>query len=75
MLEKFISENLEYDVKSFETTDDLYNRYLKYCTAYNYSPVSRTKFGHEVRKGGIGARYLYKGKVARWGVKLLPCKY
>jgi hypothetical protein len=75
MIEKFIKENIERDIKHFETTDDLYERYLNFSRFNNFDPVSRVKFAHAIRKIGVGVRHSFRGKAARWGVKLLPCKY
>jgi hypothetical protein len=75
LLEKFIEENLNKDIKSFETTDCLYERYQLYCKFHNLIPITRRKFAFEIRKCNIGARHSFQGKPARWGVRLLPCKY
>lgn len=74
-MEKFIEENIEYDIKQFETTDDLYKRYLKFCRFYNFKAVSRRKFAFEIRIFNLGVKHIYKGLPSRWGVRLLPCKY
>ncbi|AND10397.1 hypothetical protein Bt4C1_25375 [Bacillus thuringiensis serovar alesti] len=75
MFEKFIEENIERDNKNFELSDDLYKRYLVYCITYNLKPISRRSFGFRLTKERIGVWHKSKGKYARWGVKLLPCKY
>ncbi|ANS50185.1 hypothetical protein BM86_30695 [Bacillus thuringiensis] len=75
MIGKFVEENLERDIKSFEVTNDLYKRYLKYCKTYNLKAISRTSFGYRLSQERIGAWHKSKGKAARWGVKLLTCKY
>lgn len=74
-MKKFIEENTVRDVKSFELTDDLYKRYLLYCKTYNLEPIGRVGFGMSLSKERIGAYHRSHGKPARWGVKLLPCKY
>ncbi|QTR81151.1 hypothetical protein JC777_00245 (plasmid) [Bacillus cytotoxicus] len=74
-MERFVEENIKRDIKSFELSDDLYNRYLKYCNKYNLNPISRNSFGHQLSLKRVGVRYKSKNKPARWGVKLLPCKY
>lgn len=75
MLEKFIEENIERDIKSFERTDDLYKRYLLFCDFYNHKPIGRRKFAFEIRDMNIGIKDCRKTVPTRWGVKLLPCKY
>ncbi|MBG9523143.1 MULTISPECIES: primase-like DNA-binding domain-containing protein [Bacillus cereus group] len=75
MLEKFIEENTERDSKHFELSVDLYKRYLKYCKAYKLKPFSRRSFGYRLAQERIGVWHNSKGKPARWGVRLLPCKY
>ena len=75
MFAKFIEENIERDIKSFETTDVLYERYLDFCSSKNMQPMQRRAFAFELRNSYVGAKYSHKGKAARWGVKLLPCKY
>lgn len=75
MFERFIEENIERDIKSFETTDSLYKRYLEFCKYYNYKIITRRSFGHQIGKLRLGARYSHENKVARWGVKLKPCPY
>lgn len=74
-MEKFVEENIERDIKNFELTDDLYNRYLIYCENYNLKPLSRRGFAFKLGNEKIGAKYRAQNKPARWGVKLLPCKY
>ncbi|MFJ5713145.1 primase-like DNA-binding domain-containing protein [Neobacillus sp. NPDC093127] len=74
-LEKFIQENIERDIKSFEMSDDLYKRYLIFCQTYNLKPLGKKGFASRLSKERIGAWYKSKGKYGRWGVKLLPCKY
>ena len=80
MLQKFIEENIERDINSFELTDDLYERYLKFCNFYNQESLTRLKFGNQLKKFNVGIydkrkRKGREGKSGRWGVKLLPCKY
>ncbi|MBO0961472.1 hypothetical protein J1P26_17335 [Neobacillus sp. MM2021_6] len=74
-METFIKENLERDIKNFELTEGLYKRYLAYCEINNLKPLGRKGFSARLHKERIGARYISNGKPARWGVKLLPCKY
>lgn len=75
MLEIFVEENIKRDIKSFETTEDLYSRYLKYCEFYNSIPISRRKFAFAIRRLNVGIKDGRKNIPTRWGVKLLPCKY
>ncbi|MGW2600820.1 primase-like DNA-binding domain-containing protein [Streptomyces klenkii] len=80
LLGKFIAENIERDINSFELTDDLYKRYLKYCSFYKIESLTRLKFGNQLKKFNVGIydkrrRKVREGKVGRWGVRLLPCKY
>lgn len=74
-MKKFVEENIERDIKNFELSADLYNQYLIYCKTYNLKPVSRKCFGFRLSKERIGVYHRSKNKPARWGVKLLPCKY
>ncbi|MBG9831871.1 MULTISPECIES: primase-like DNA-binding domain-containing protein [Bacillus cereus group] len=74
-MKKFIEENTERDIKSFELTDDLYKCYLKYCETYDLESISRRSFSYQLSKERIGAYHKFRNKPARWGVKLLPCKY
>ncbi|PGZ46443.1 hypothetical protein COE56_24885 [Bacillus anthracis] len=74
-MEKFIEENIERNIKSYELTDDLYKRYLKYCKVYSLKPLSRRGFAFKLSNNRIGAYHRSRNKPARWGVKLLPCKY
>lgn len=74
-MEKFIEENLERDSKNFELSDDLYQRYVMYCQTYNLKSISRNSFGHQLRLKRVGVLHRAKNKPARWGVRLLPCKY
>jgi intergrase/recombinase len=75
LLEKFIQENIQRDIKSSETTDDLYKRYRKFCRFHEVEAVSRRKFAYEIRKLNVGIKDGRKNIPTRWGVKLLPCKY
>lgn len=75
MLEKFIEENIEKDITSFETTDDLYRRYKKFCRFHKVESISRRKFAFEIRRLNVGIKDGRKNIPTRWGVKLLPCKY
>lgn len=75
MFEKFVEENIERDINSFETTDDLYKRYLLFCNFHNFTPVSRRKFAYDIKNSNIGIKDGRKPIPTRWGVKLLPCKY
>lgn len=75
MFEKFIEENDERDIKHFELLEVLYSRYLEYCKFNSVKPIGRNAFTYKFTKNRIGAFYTSKGKSARWGVKLLPCKY
>ncbi|MFP7447171.1 hypothetical protein SFC50_26100 [Bacillus infantis] len=79
-MEKFIEENIERDINSFELTDDLYKRYLTFCGFYKMTPLTRLKFGNQLKKFNVGIydkrkRKGREGKSGRWGVKLLSCKY
>ncbi|WP_412733866.1 primase-like DNA-binding domain-containing protein [Heyndrickxia sporothermodurans] len=78
-MKKFIQENLERDIKSFEKNDDLYKRYLKYCKFYNLEPITKRSFTYQLKKHNIGIYHKrmknYVIEYGRWGVKLLPCKY
>lgn len=75
MIEKFVEENIERDIKHFEFTEELYKRYLRFCQIYNVKPLARKGFSAKLSKERIGALHKSKNKPARWGVKLLPCKY
>lgn len=75
MFEKFIEENIERDIKSLELLENLYKRYLIYCKAHNLKPIGRNGFTYRFTKNRIGVLHNSKGKSARWGVRLLPCKY
>ena len=79
MIKKYIRENIEREVKSFETINDLYKRYLKFCEFYKLEPLTRLKFGNQLKKFNVGVKHRrmknYVSEAGRWGVKLLPCKY
>ena len=79
MIEKFIEENLEKDIKSFETIDDLYERYKKFCKYYEIEIITKQKFGIRLKNHNVGVKHKrmknYHIDFGRWGVKLLPCKY
>ncbi|EOV9525605.1 primase-like DNA-binding domain-containing protein [Bacillus cytotoxicus] len=79
MFEKFIEENIERDIKSFETNNMLYERYKKFCRFYQIEIMTKRKFSIYMRKHNIGVRHKrmknYLIENGRWGVKLLPCKY
>jgi hypothetical protein len=74
-MENFITENIERNLRNFELTHDLYDRYLQYCKFHKIIPVSERKFSFELRKWSVGVKHSFRGKYARWGVELLPCKY
>ncbi|WP_369010348.1 primase-like DNA-binding domain-containing protein [Cytobacillus oceanisediminis] len=78
-MEKFIEENLERDIKSFEKNDDLYKRYLMYCQFYKLEPLTKRKFTNQLKNLNMGVKHHrmknYVIEYGRWGVKLLPCKY
>lgn len=79
MFEKFIEENIERDIKSFETITNLYERYLKFCYFYKMNPVKINSFGRQLRNFNAGVKHKRMRnrliETGRWGVKLLPCKY
>ena len=75
MLEKFINENIERNINSFEMTDDLYKRYSEFCKHHNYQIVNRRSFGIKIVSARVGGFYRKNKRPARWGVKLKPCKY
>ncbi|MGE6894448.1 primase-like DNA-binding domain-containing protein [Priestia flexa] len=79
MIEKFIQENIERDIKSFETNEDLYERYKKFCKFHQLEILSKQKFGIRLSKYNCGKKHRrmknYVFENGRWGVKLLPCKY
>ncbi|PKR82586.1 hypothetical protein [Heyndrickxia camelliae] len=80
MIEKFIAENIQRDITSYETVDDLYQRYLLFCRFYEIKSLTKTKFHNQIKYFAVGAtdkrrRKGRESKVCRWGVKLLPCKY
>lgn len=79
LFEKFIEENIERDIKSFETINNLYERYLIFCGFYQIEPVKINSFGRQLRKFNTGVKHKrMRNRViesGRWGVKLLPCKY
>ncbi|CAG9620853.1 hypothetical protein BACCIP111883_01624 [Sutcliffiella rhizosphaerae] len=80
MIEKYIEENIKRDIKSYETVDCLYKRYLLFCKFYNSLPLTKTKFHNQMKYFCISVTDTRKrkgreNKVSRWGVKLLPCKY
>lgn len=79
MFKNFIEENIERDIKSFETNADLYERYKMFCRFYNLEPTTILKFGNKLKKSNVGIKHKrMKNRITetgRWGVKLLPCKY
>ena len=79
MIEKFIEENIERDVKNFELRADLYARYLKFCGFYNLEALTRARFGKQLDNVNLGVKHIrmrnYVQETGRQGVKLLPCKY
>lgn len=79
MIDKFIQENIARDIKSFETNDDLYERFKKFCKFYNLKAISKQKFGIRMTKANVGKKHKrmnnYVFEYGRWGVRLLPCKY
>ncbi|UAT29536.1 hypothetical protein K7T73_13095 [Bacillus badius] len=80
MIEKFIEENIERDISSYETVENLYKRYLSFCEFYSLDPLTQTKFHNRIKYFAVGVTDTRKrkgreNKVGRWGVKLLPCKY
>lgn len=79
MIEKFVEENIERDVKSFELRDVIYARYLKYCKFHGLEPLTRTRFGKQLDNLNLGVKHArmrnYIQETGRQGVRLLPCKY
>ena len=79
MIEKFIEENIERDVKSFEKKDDLYERYLSFCEFHQMAPLTKIKFGNRLRDANVGVRHhRMRNRQMEYGwqgVRLLPCKY
>ncbi|MGE7545048.1 primase-like DNA-binding domain-containing protein [Sporosarcina newyorkensis] len=79
MIDKFINENLEKDLKSFELRDDIYVRYLAFCEHYKIQALTRTRFGKKLDEFNIGIRHKrmknYVIETGRQGVRLLSCKY
>ncbi|KGR88704.1 primase-like DNA-binding domain-containing protein [Lysinibacillus odysseyi] len=79
MIEKFIEENIESDVKSFETIDDLYKRYLCFCEVNGLEALTKRMLNNRLSKLNVGVRHKrmrnYSLEYDRQGVKLLPCKY
>lgn len=75
MFKKFLEENVERNIKHFELLEDLYSRYLNFCKVNKSKPIGRNAFTYQFTKQRIGAFHTSKGKSARWGVRLLPCKY
>ncbi|PEP99939.1 primase-like DNA-binding domain-containing protein [Bacillus toyonensis] len=79
MIQQFVEENIERDIKSFETKETLYARYLRFCEFHNVQPLTKIKFGKKLDGLNVGVKhtqmknYMYEN--GRWGVKLLPCKY
>lgn len=79
MIEKFIQENIERDIKSFESNEALYERYKKFCKFYGFEIMTKQKFGIRMKNYSVGVKHKrmknYIIEIGRWGVKLLPCKY
>lgn len=53
-VEYFIRKNIEKDVKSFESNENIYFAYLEFCETHNFTPVSKTKLGRELNLLNIG---------------------
>ena len=79
MIEKFVEENIESDVKSFETIDDLHGRYLKFCEVNGLEALTKRTLNNRLSKLNVGVRHKrmrnYSLEYGRQGVRLLPCKY
>lgn len=79
MIEKFIEENLERDVKSFVTNDELYSRYLLFCKVNKISPITKTKLTNQLKVRGQGIRNVKSIKgvnyTVRHGLRLKQCPY
>ena len=79
MIEKFVEENLERDIKNHETLQELYSRYLLFCKHYEIEFLTIIKFSNLLRNNRIGVKHkkTINGKevTGRQGIRLLPCKY
>lgn len=79
MIEKFIKENLERDVKSFVTNDELYSRYLLFCKANEIAPITKIKLTNQLKVRGQGIKNVKSIKgvkyTVRHGLRLKSCPY
>ena len=57
MIENFILEAIERDVKSFVKVSDLYNHYKEYCESVNKTPLTQREFSFRFRKTGIAIKH------------------
>lgn len=53
MVERFVSEKLERDVKSFLTTDEMYSAYSAFCGENDQEPLTKIKFNNRLKHQGI----------------------
>lgn len=79
MINKFIEENFQRNVKSFEKDSEIYARYLAFCKYHNVKPITKTMLSIQLKNLNAGVRHRrtrnWVKETGRQGVKLLPCKY
>lgn len=79
MFSRFYEENIERDVKSFVSKNEIYSHYLKYCEFYNLKPLSKNSLTFYLNnlRTSVSHRKQLKGEIVfgRQGVRLKPCQY
>lgn len=74
LVKKFVEENIERDVRVFETNEDIYKSYKAFCRNKEIEPMTIVSLGHRLNFLNIGVKHKkmvnYKFLYGRQGVRL-----
>jgi len=74
MIGKFISEKIVKDIKSFETSERLYNSYKSFCVDNSIVPLTKIRFSKKLDEFNVGVKHTkmenYIQLYGRQGVRL-----
>ncbi|MFJ7919718.1 primase-like DNA-binding domain-containing protein [Lysinibacillus fusiformis] len=74
MIGKFISEKIEKNIKSFETSERLYNSYKSFCAVNSIVPLTKIRFSKKLDEFNMGVKHTkmesYIQLYGRQGVRL-----
>ena len=74
IVEEFVSEHIERDVKSFATNDEIYSVYKNFCKHKNYKNLTKTALMNRLKYLNIGVSHRKTKNYVRYdgrqGVKL-----